>query len=76
MPFTLSWIDHDSLWYRALDNLFHIRGKDCLMSRILFAVVTAAFVVGSLSGCGTIGKGKGKAPPPVVEEPAAAPVYK
>jgi hypothetical protein len=45
------------------------------MSRILIAVVTAAFVVSGLSGCGTIGKGKGKAPPPV-EEPAAAPVYK
>lgn len=46
------------------------------MSRTLVAVVAALAVI-SLSGCGTIGKGKGKAPPPVVvEEPAAAPVYK
>ena len=45
------------------------------MSRILIAVITAAFVVSGLSGCGTIGKGKGKAPPPV-EESAAAPIYK
>lgn len=45
------------------------------MSRILIAVFTAAFVVGGLSGCGTLGKGKGKAPPPV-EEPVAAPIYK
>jgi hypothetical protein len=45
------------------------------MNKILVAVV-ATLAVSSLSGCGTIGKGKGKAPPPVVEEPAAAPVYK
>jgi predicted small lipoprotein YifL len=44
------------------------------MSKVLIALV-AALAVSSLSGCGTIGKGKGKAPPPV-EEPAAAPVYK
>nr|WP_114428280.1 ABC transporter [Phyllobacterium bourgognense] len=43
------------------------------MSRILFAVV-ATLAVASLSACGTMGKGK--APPPVAEEPAAAPVYK
>ena len=44
------------------------RGKDCLMSRILIAMV-AVLAVASLSGCATdwIGKGKGKAPPP---EPA------
>ena len=45
------------------------------MHKILVTLV-AALAVTSLSGCGTIGKGKGKAPPPVVEEPAAAPVYK
>lgn len=45
------------------------------MSKVLIALV-AALAVSSLSGCGTIGKGKGKAPPPVVEEPVAAPVYK
>ncbi|SFK76372.1 hypothetical protein SAMN04488498_11222 [Mesorhizobium albiziae] len=44
------------------------------MNKFLVAVV-AALAVASLSGCGTIGKGKGKAPPPV-EEPVAAPVYK
>lgn len=44
------------------------------MSKFLVAVV-AVFAVVSLSGCGTIGKGKGKAPPPVVET-APAPIYK
>ena len=44
------------------------------MHKILVSLV-AALAVTSLSGCGTIGKGKGKAPPPI-EEPAAAPVYK
>jgi hypothetical protein len=43
------------------------------MSRIVIAVVAMMIGVVSLSACGTdwIGKGKGKAPPPV-----AAPVYK
>jgi hypothetical protein len=39
------------------------------MSRILFVIV-AMLAVANLSACGTIGKGKGKAPPP------AAAVYK
>jgi hypothetical protein len=39
------------------------------MSRIL-VVIIAMFAVANLSACGTIGKGKGKAPPP------AAAVYK
>lgn len=43
-----------------------------LMSRLLIVTVAVLSVV-SLSACGTIGKGKGKAPPPV-EQPA--PVYK
>ena len=44
------------------------------MSRVLVAVIAIISVV-SLSGCGTdwIGKGKGKAPPPVAEP---APVSK
>ena len=49
------------------------------MSRLLIAAVAVLCVAG-LSGCGTwdIGKGKGKAPPPVVETAPveAAPVYK
>jgi len=46
------------------------------MSKFLVVVATGVALV-SLAGCGAIGKGKGKAPPPVVyEEPAAAPVYK
>jgi hypothetical protein len=48
------------------------------MSRLLVTTISI-LAVASLSGCGTmdIGKGKGKAPPPVVvEEPAAAPVFK
>ncbi|WP_149762618.1 ABC transporter [Neomesorhizobium albiziae] len=44
------------------------------MSKLIIALV-AALAVSSLSGCGTIGKGKGKAPPPV-EDTGAAPVYK
>ncbi|MBP1872572.1 hypothetical protein LPJGGPFB_04418 [Ensifer adhaerens] len=43
------------------------------MSRNLIVIVTLLSVVG-LSGCDTIGKGKGKSPPPVAAEPA--PVYK
>lgn len=44
------------------------------MSRIL--VVTIALLsVASLAACGTIGKGKGKAPPPVAAA-EQAPVYK
>ncbi|MDI7864425.1 ABC transporter [Rhizobiaceae bacterium n13] len=43
------------------------------MSRILMVIV-ALFAVANLSACGSIGKGKGKAPPPVAAEPA--PVYK
>jgi hypothetical protein len=45
------------------------------MSRILVAVVAMMIGMASLSACGTdwIGKGKGKAPPPVAEP---APVYK
>ncbi|MEI2300942.1 ABC transporter [Ensifer sp. MJa1] len=39
------------------------------MSRILIVTV-ALLSVASLAACGTIGKGKGKAPPPVAEEPA------
>ncbi|WP_274630338.1 ABC transporter [Arvimicrobium flavum] len=43
------------------------------MTRVIVAVVALISVAG-LSACGTVGKGKGKAPPPVAEEPA--PVYK
>ena len=47
-----------------------------MMTRILMAFV-AAFAVASLSGCAEIGKGKGKAPPPVAEPaPVAEPVIK
>lgn len=42
------------------------------MSRVV-VVIAAALAVGSLAGC--VGKGKGKAPPPMVE-PVQAPVYK
>ena len=48
------------------------------MRKILFAMAAVVAVAG-LSGCASwdIGKGKGKAPPPVVvEEPTPAPVYK
>jgi hypothetical protein len=45
------------------------------MNRIAFAVI-AAFAVLGLSACGTIGKGKGKAPAPVVDVVEPAPVYK
>lgn len=39
------------------------------MMKISVAVFGAVFTVASLSGCanGWIGKGKGKAPPPIVE---------
>ncbi|MFC5757294.1 MULTISPECIES: ABC transporter [unclassified Rhizobium] len=40
------------------------------MSRILF-VILATLAVANLSACGSVGKGKGKAPPP-----AATAVYK
>ncbi|NLS02175.1 ABC transporter [Rhizobium sp. P32RR-XVIII] len=43
------------------------------MSRLLIVTIAALFSVASLSGCGWVGKGKGKAPPPVAEP---APVYK
>ena len=48
------------------------------MNRILVASVAAILATASLSGCGTLGKGKGKAPPPVAEPApvAAEPVYK
>lgn len=36
------------------------------MSKLLIVMV-ALFSVASLSACDTIGKGKGKAPPPVAE---------
>ncbi|MDM9624150.1 MULTISPECIES: ABC transporter [unclassified Rhizobium] len=39
------------------------------MSRILILSLIAVFSVASLSSCGTVGKGKGKAPPPVAEAP-------
>lgn len=42
------------------------------MSRLLILAVAVLSVAG-LSGCDSMGKGKGKAPPPV-EQPA--PVYK
>jgi hypothetical protein len=38
-------------------------GEDILMSRLLIIAV-AVISVSVLSGCGMIGKGKGKAPPP------------
>ena len=37
------------------------------MDKILIAVMAAMLATASLSGCGTLGKGKGKAPPPVAE---------
>lgn len=40
-----------------------MRREDFLMSRILIVIV-AMFAVANLSACGSIGKGKGKAPPP------------
>ncbi|MCB5204006.1 ABC transporter [Neorhizobium sp. T786] len=43
------------------------------MSRLLIVAI-AVLSVGSLSACGSIGKGKGKAPPPVAAE--TAPIYK
>ncbi|WP_274425636.1 ABC transporter [Chelativorans sp. YIM 93263] len=44
------------------------------MSRVVVIVATALAVT-SLAGC--VGKGKGKAPPPVMEPaPVQAPVYK
>jgi predicted small lipoprotein YifL len=45
------------------------------MSRVLIVII-ALFSVASLSACGAIGKGKGKAPPPTVETVEPAPVYK
>ncbi|APG84613.1 MULTISPECIES: hypothetical protein [Sinorhizobium] len=47
------------------------------MSRILIVMIALLSVAG-LTACDTIGKGKGKAPPPVAAEPAVepAPVYK
>ncbi|WP_072380920.1 ABC transporter [Rhizobium tibeticum] len=43
------------------------------MSRILIMCLVALFSVSSLSACGSVGKGKGKAPPPIAE---AAPITK
>ncbi|WP_082520003.1 ABC transporter [Rhizobium sp. Root1220] len=37
------------------------------MSRILILSVVALFSVASLSSCAGVGKGKGKAPPPMAE---------
>ncbi|MCZ4094457.1 ABC transporter [Sinorhizobium psoraleae] len=45
------------------------------MSRFLIVMI-ALFSVASLSACGTIGKGKGKAPPPAEAPVEQAPVYK
>ncbi|WEX79174.1 ABC transporter [Sinorhizobium numidicum] len=46
------------------------------MSRILVVMIALLSVAG-LSACGTIGKGKGKAPPPAAEVAAEpAPVFK
>ncbi|CCM77466.1 hypothetical protein BN77_0416 [Rhizobium mesoamericanum STM3625] len=53
----------------AFDNLFHANGEDYLMSRILIMCLVALFSVSSLTACGAVGKGKGKAPPPVAEAP-------
>jgi hypothetical protein len=47
------------------------------MKRILVAATAAMLAASALSGCGTLGKGKGKAPPPIAEPaPVAEPVYK
>ncbi|MET0597941.1 MAG: ABC transporter [Mesorhizobium sp.] len=49
------------------------------MSRVFIAIVAATLAASALSACGTMGKGKGKAPPPVAAAevaPAAEPVYK
>lgn len=48
------------------------------MNKILTAAISGVVLV-SVAGCGTIGKGKGKAPPPaaapiIIDEPA--PVFK
>ncbi len=46
------------------------------MSRIVVLTITLLSVA-SLSACGMIGKGKGKAPPPVAAAPVEpAPVFK
>ncbi|HXV30486.1 MAG TPA: ABC transporter [Sinorhizobium sp.] len=45
------------------------------MSRIVVLTIALLSVVG-LSACGTVGKGKGKAPPPVAAAAEPAPVYK
>jgi hypothetical protein len=46
-----------------------IEAEELFMSRILFVIVSV-LAVANLSACWTIGKGKGKAPPP------AAAIYK
>ena len=46
------------------------------MSRT-FITIVALSAIATLSACGAIGKGKGKAPPPApVYEPMTEPVYK
>ena len=55
---------------RCLDESYAIlRREDFLMIRILMVIISV-LAVANLTACGSIGKGKGKAPPP------AAAVYK
>nr|WP_246663716.1 hypothetical protein [Phyllobacterium endophyticum] len=59
-------------WSVGFYGLVNLRKDNQMMKRVLITIA-AVLAVFSLSGCGSIGKGK--APPPT-EQPAAAPVYK
>jgi hypothetical protein len=63
------------VWQAYCDTCCVSERRESIMRKFIIAVAAIA-AVSSLSACETMGKGKGKAPPPEPVSSEPAPVYK